>query len=159
GNVEMEYHEEIYRLTIIDALTEIYNKRYLLEFLERELSRSARYHRPLALVLFDIDRFKKVNDELGHLAGDYTLRELSACVRAAVRKADLFARYGGEEFAVGLVETTTEGAVVMAERLRALAEKHPFMYENVPYHVTISLGVAATSGDEPLTPTELIQQA
>jgi diguanylate cyclase (GGDEF)-like protein len=159
GNVEMEYHEEIYRLTIIDALTEIYNKRYLLEFLERELARSARYHRPLALVLFDIDLFKNINDELGHLAGDYTLRELSVCIREAVRKEELLARYGGEEFAVGLVETTMEGALVMAERLRVLVEQHPFSYENKPYKITISLGVAATSGDEPLTPTELIQLA
>src|SRR5207247_11150600 len=67
GNVEAEYHEEIYRLTIIDALTEIHNKRYLLEFLERELARTTRYRRPLALILFDLDLFKKVNDEFGHL--------------------------------------------------------------------------------------------
>jgi diguanylate cyclase (GGDEF)-like protein len=159
GNVEMEYHEEIYRLTIIDALTEVYNKRYLLEFLERELARSARYRRPLALVLFDIDRFKAINDDLGHLGGDYTLRELATCVRMAVRREELFARYGGEEFAVGLVETTVEGAVFMAERLRSLVAQHPFRYEDKLYAVTISLGVAATSGEEPLTPTELIQQA
>src|SRR5229473_2792421 len=76
GNVEAEYHEEIYRLTIIDALTGIHNKRYLLEFLDRELARSARHHRPLSLVMLDIDRFKAVNDELGHLAGDFTLRHL-----------------------------------------------------------------------------------
>ena len=67
GNVEAEYHEEIYRLTIIDALTDIHNKRYFLEFLDRELSRSARHARPLALILFDLDRFKGVNEELGHL--------------------------------------------------------------------------------------------
>jgi diguanylate cyclase (GGDEF)-like protein len=159
GNVETEYYEEIYRLTIIDPLTETYNRRYLLEFLERELARSARYHRPLALVLFDIDLFKKINDDLGHLAGDHTLRELSTCVRSAVRKEELFARYGGEEFAVGLVETDAEGAGVEAERLRAVVEQHPFAYEGKSYQVTISLGVAVTSGTERLTPTELIRQA
>jgi diguanylate cyclase (GGDEF)-like protein len=159
GNLEAEYYEEIYRLTIIDPVTETYNRRYLLEFLERELSRAARYQRPLALVLLDIDLFKKINDELGHVAGDYTLRELSICIRSAVRKEELFARYGGEEFAVGLVETTAEGAVVEAERLRAVVEQHPFQYENQSYPVTISLGVAATSGGEHMTPTELIQQA
>jgi diguanylate cyclase (GGDEF)-like protein len=111
------------------------------------------------LVLFDIDLFKKINDELGHLAGDYTLRELSTCVRSSVRKEELFARYGGEEFAVGLVETTAEGAVVEAERVRAMVEQHPFKYENKSYQVTISMGIAATSGDERLTPTELIRQA
>ena len=71
GNVENEYHEEIYRLTIIDALTDIHNKRYFLEFLDRELARSGRYGRPLSLIMIDIDHFKNVNEELGHLGGDY----------------------------------------------------------------------------------------
>src|SRR5207245_2245668 len=115
GNVEAEYHEEIYRLTIIDALTDIHNKRYLVEFLDRELARSARYRRPLALVLFDLDLFKKVNDNLGHLGGDFTLREVAACVKGSVRKEELFARYGGEEFAVVLPETGREGAVQVGE--------------------------------------------
>src|SRR5262249_43190695 len=105
GNVEADYHEEIYRLTITDGLTQTHNKRYLLEFLDRELARSQRHTRPLSLVLFDIDRFKAINDELGHLAGDHVLRELAACVKAAVRREELFARYGGEEFAVVLPET------------------------------------------------------
>jgi GGDEF domain-containing protein len=109
GNVEAEYHEEIYRLTIIDALTETYNKRYLLEFLDRELSRSARYSRPLSLIMFDLDRFKSINDDLGHLGGDFTLREMAACVRTCVRKEELFARYGGEEFIIVLPETNMEG--------------------------------------------------
>ncbi len=159
GNVEAEYHEEIYRLTIIDALTEIHNKRYLLEFLDRELSRSARYGRPLALVLFDLDRFKSINEELGHLGGDFTLREMAACVKACVRKEELFARYGGEEFLIVLPETNLEGALVVAERVRALVEKHPFQYEGKTYPVTVSLGVAATTGEQPLTPFELIGEA
>jgi diguanylate cyclase (GGDEF)-like protein len=159
GNVEAEYHEEIYRLTIIDALTEIHNKRYLLEFLDRELSRSARYGRPLALVMFDLDRFKSVNDELGHLGGDFTLREVAVCVKTCVRKEELFARYGGEEFIVVLPETSLEGALVLAERVRGLVEKHPFQFEGKSYPVTVSLGVAATNGDRPLTPFELIGEA
>src|SRR6516225_3814084 len=89
GNVEAEYHEEIYRLTIFDALTDTHNKRYLLEFLDRELSRSARYSRPLCLIMFDIDRFKSINDELGHLGGDFTLREVAACIKGNVRKEEL----------------------------------------------------------------------
>src|SRR5262249_16460427 len=76
-NVEAKYHEEIYRLIIIDPLTAIPNQRYLLEFLDRELARSARYDRPLSLILFDIDRFKAINDRLGHLGGDSVLRELA----------------------------------------------------------------------------------
>jgi diguanylate cyclase (GGDEF)-like protein len=159
GNVEAEYHEEIYRLTIIDALTDIHNKRYLLEFLDRELSRSARYTRPLALILFDIDRFKTINDELGHLGGDFTLRELSAIVKGSIRKEELFARYGGEEFAVVLPETTRDGAVQAAERIRSLVEKHSFQYEGKSYPVTVSVGLATTTGDDTLTPSEIIRQA
>jgi diguanylate cyclase (GGDEF)-like protein len=159
GNVEAEYHEEIYRLTIIDALTDIHNKRYLLEFLDRELSRSARYGRPLALIMFDLDRFKAINDELGHLGGDFTLRELSAMVKGSVRKEELFARYGGEEFVIVLPETNLENGKLVAERIRGLVERHAFQYEGKTIPVTISAGVAATHGDVALTPHELIRQA
>jgi diguanylate cyclase (GGDEF)-like protein len=159
GNVEAEYFEEIYRLTIIDGLTETHNKRYLLEYLERELGRSARFRRPLALLMFDIDFFKRINDELGHLAGDGTLRELAGCIRKSIRKEELFARYGGEEFAVVMVETTREQAIETGERLRRQVVEHTFQFEGKPYQVTISVGVAATAGDQALTTTELIQQA
>jgi diguanylate cyclase (GGDEF)-like protein len=158
GNVETEYHEEIYRLTIIDALTGIHNKRYLMEFLDRELARSSRYHRPLALIIFDIDRFKAINDAHGHLGGDFTLRELAACVKSVIRKEELFARYGGEEFIVVLPESTLEGALRVSERLRTMVEKHDFVFEDQTFHITISLGVAAISGAESLTPVELIRQ-
>ena len=159
GNIEADYHEEIYRLTIIDGLTGIHNKRYLLEFLERELARSARYHRPLGLILFDLDGFKGINDRLGHLGGDHTLRELAIRVREVIRKEELVARYGGDEFAVVLPETSQEEATHMAERLRLLVEQPLFSYEDEPYPVTISLGVVSVQGDAALTPGELIRLA
>jgi diguanylate cyclase (GGDEF)-like protein len=159
GNVEAEYHEEIYRLTIIDALTETYNKRYLLEFLDRELSRSARYGRPVALIIFDLDRFKAVNDEMGHLAGDFTLREVASVVQSCVRKEEVLARYGGEEFVIVLPETNAEGAAVVAERIRDIIDRHQFYYEGKTYRVTVSLGVAATQGYQRLTPSVLIGEA
>ncbi len=158
-NVEAEYHEEIYRLTIIDGLTEVHNKRYLLEFLERELARSERYARPLSLVMFDIDRFKRINDDLGHLAGDAVLRELAACVRTTVRKDELLARYGGEEFAVVLPETPIEDAVAFAERLREAVAVHRFEQGGETVPVTVSVGVAGTMGEETFTPAELIGRA
>jgi len=159
GNVEAEYHEEIYRLTIIDALTGIHNKRFLLEFLDRELARSARHRRPLSILMFDIDWFKAINDELGHLGGDYTLREIAAAVKANVRREDLFARYGGEEFALVLVETDHQGAMELSERLRRHIEKREFEYEGKKFHATISFGLSATSGEEALNVTELVRRA
>jgi diguanylate cyclase (GGDEF)-like protein len=159
GNLEAEYHEEIYRLTIIDALTESPNKRYLFDFLDRELARSARHHRPLAVCLFDIDHFKSINDELGHLAGDFTLRELSARIRSLVRREELFARYGGEEFVLVLPETTLEGARSTGERVRAMVAERSFQFEERAFNITVSIGIAATNGEEPLTPNDLIRRA
>jgi two-component system, cell cycle response regulator len=159
GNVETEYHEEIYRLTIIDALTDVHNKRYLMEFLDRELARSGRYERPLSLVMIDIDRFRTINESHGHLGGDFTLRELAARIKGNIRKEELFARYGGEEFAVVLPETNREGAMALSERIRAVIDEQPFRYEDKTYSVTISLGVAITSGDASMTPMKLLQAA
>ncbi len=159
GNIEAEYHEEIYRLTIVDALTEIHNKRYLIEFLGRSLSCSTRYRRPLALAMFDIDRFKSINDQLGHLGGDYTLRELAARIRKSVRKDDLFARYGGEEFALVMPETVQQDALHVVEQIRKLVERHPFEYAGRQYHVTLSAGLTATNGEDWLAPSEMIRMA
>jgi diguanylate cyclase (GGDEF)-like protein len=160
GNIETHYHEEIYRLTIVDGLTDIHNQRYFLEFLDREVARSVRHDRPLCLVMFDIDRFKSVNDTYGHLCGDFVLRELSLRIRGQVRREDLFARYGGEEFCMVLVETHLEEAVEVAERVRATVAGDSFHFEGQLLPVTISAGVASTEGREPgLTPTELIRRA
>lgn len=159
GNVETEYHEEIYRLTIIDALTDIHNKRYFMEFLDRELARSSRYDRPLSLVMVDIDRFKVINEELGHLGGDFTLRELAARIKGNIRKEELFARYGGEEFAIVLPETTRDGAHILTERLLRVVNQEPFIYEDKGYTVTISAGIATTTGEKNITPTDLIRRA
>jgi diguanylate cyclase (GGDEF)-like protein len=159
GNLESHYHEEIYRLTIIDALTDTFNTRYFNEFLEREVTRSQRHERPLALLMLDIDRFKRLNDEHGHLCGDFVLREMSHRIKDLVRKEDLFARYGGEEFAVVLVETQREQAIEVAERIRKCIEATPFHFEDQSLSLTISVGVGTTVGDATITPTELIRQA
>ncbi len=143
GSIEAQYHEEIYRLTIADGLTQAYNKRFLLEFLDREISRCGRHGRPLSVVLFDVDFFKRINDGFGHLAGDFVLRELCALVRPQVRREECFARYGGEEFVLALPETGLEKAVVVADKLRGQIEAHAFVFEERPIRVTLSGGVAA----------------
>ena len=159
GNVETEYHEEIYRLTIIDGLTEIHNKRYLMEFLDRELARSSRHNRPLSLIMIDIDKFKSINDQYGHLGGDFTLRELAVRIKGNVRKEELFARYGGEEFAVVLPETPPDGALIVADRILKVVNQTPFLFEEKTFTVTISLGVVTTQGEATITPIDLIRRA
>jgi two-component system cell cycle response regulator len=159
GNVEAEYHEEIYRLAIIDALTNLHNKRYLFEFLERELARADRRSSPLSLVLIDIDHFKLINDGFGHLTGDVVLRQLAARARTVVRKDELLARYGGEEFALALPDTAAEEAAAVAERIRELVAQEPFVNDGQDHRVTVSLGVATTAGDGTMSPQALIQQA
>jgi len=159
GNIESEYHEEIYRLTIMDGLTQIHNRRYLLDFLERELARSVRHFRPLSVLMIDLDRFKRVNDEYGHLCGDYVLRELSERVRHGVRREDLFARYGGEEFCLVLVETQRDAAIEVAETIRQTVAARPFVFDGKAIAATVSVGVATTQGERSLAPAEILRAA
>lgn len=151
-NVELQYHETIYTLTIVDGLTGVNNKRYFLEYLEREMGRCHRYGRPLTLMMFDIDFFKKINDVHGHLAGDYVLRELAQTIKRMVRKEQCFARYGGEEFSLVVPEDGLEKARIFAEKIRQTIEKKQFVFENQEIPVTLSLGVADMTPDmvEPL---------
>jgi diguanylate cyclase (GGDEF)-like protein len=158
-NIEVQYHEEIYRLSILDALTEVPNKRHFQDFLGRQLSSATRHDRPLALIMFDIDHFKSVNDMFGHLAGDNILRELAALVKHGIRKEDMLARYGGEEFVLVLPETERQGALELAEHLRRRVEAYPFNYDGRNLRVTISLGVAVLAGSSPISADELIYQA
>lgn len=159
GNIESEYHEEIYRLTIIDGLTRVHNHRYLIDFLDREVARSGRHGRPLSVLMFDIDKFKGINDEHGHLCGDYVLRELSERLRHAVRREDLLARYGGEEFVQVLVEADRDQAMIAAERVRRVVADTAFQFESRSLPVTISVGVATTCGDTDMTTVGLLKSA
>ncbi len=142
GNIENAYHEEIYRLTTVDGLTQIFNRRYFLEQLDREVSRCKRYRRNLSLILFDIDHFKNINDSYGHLAGDYVLKQLATVIRGKIRREDVLARYGGEEFVIVLPEIDVGGAAAFAEKVRKLVEKAPFRFEDTRIAVTVSVGAA-----------------
>jgi len=142
SDMEAQYHETIYRMTIVDGLTGVHNKRYLVETLEREIPRARRHGRPLALVMLDIDHFKRINDTFGHLAGDYVLKELATLVKSRLRPDDVIARYGGEEFGVVLPETPIAGGASIAEDLRRRVEAHTFVFENETIRVTVSMGVS-----------------
>lgn len=147
-NLENAYHEEIYRLKITDGLTGAYNRRFFNQELDREYYRAARYKRPLALILMDIDRFKQINDRRGHLAGDFVLAQLGSLVAAEVRREDLFCRYGGEEFAILAPEMELAKAGDLADRVRRLIEEREFAYEGTNIQVTVSFGVAEASEAE-----------
>ncbi|MEW5855011.1 MAG: GGDEF domain-containing protein [Myxococcota bacterium] len=146
SNIEAAYHEEIYRLTTMDGLTQTFNKRYLDEQLARELSRSARYNRPLSLVMSDVDHFQRINDEFGHLAGDAVLAQMAALLKRNIRREDVLARAGGEEFAFILPETDLKHARSFAEKVRRLVEGHQFTFEGSPLRITLSLGISFVGG-------------
>jgi diguanylate cyclase (GGDEF)-like protein len=142
-NIEANYHEEIYRLMTMDALTQTHNRRYFNEALEREFQRSQRYKRALSLLLFDIDYFKQINDTYGHVAGDSVLRQLAFVVKPRLRSQDVFARVGGEEFAVLLPEVDPTGVSVAAEKVRKLVESARFLVDGREFGCTVSIGTAS----------------
>jgi two-component system cell cycle response regulator len=147
GSIEAHYHDEMYRLTVVDSLTQLYNKRYATDFLEREASRSVRHRRPISLVLFDIDHFKAINDKRGHPAGDTVLRELAEVLKKRIRREECLARWGGEEFALVLPDVGEEQARFVADALRKLVAEHRFGAVK-PLRVTFSAGVAEFRRDD-----------
>ena len=142
-NIEANYHEEIYRLMTMDALTQTHNRRYFNEALEREFQRSIRYKRSLSLLIFDIDHFKQINDTYGHVAGDSVLRQLAFVVKPRLRSQDVLARVGGEEFAVLLPEVDAVGVSSAAEKVRKLVESARFMVDGREFGCTVSIGITS----------------
>lgn len=140
----VQLHQEAQRLSTTDGLTGLWNFRYLSMSLAREIERSTRFERPLAVLMLDLDHFKLVNDAHGHARGDSVLRELAQRVQEQIREVDTFARYGGEEFVVVLPETTVEGATQLAERICEAVRREPFRLDGEePLDITVSVGGAA----------------
>ena len=140
--------EALEELAIRDGLTGLYNHKFFYTSLEKEIARDDRYHNTVSLLLIDIDHFKNVNDTYGHRAGDTILRELSQRLMTRARSTDYVCRYGGEEIAVILIETNITQAQAIAEELRILIEKEPFLIEDERYvSITVSIGVSAYSKD------------
>lgn len=139
-------NEELNELAITDELTGLYNRHYIDQIIENEMSRSDRYDEPLSMILLDLDFFKRVNDTWGHPVGDEVLKHTAEITQNIIRKSDMMARMGGEEFAVFLPHCTITGALVVAEKIRKLLEntKHP-----IAGVVTASFGVAERRKNEP----------
>ena len=136
-------YEKIRLLSITDKLTGCYNRTYMDEYLAKEITRATRYHRPVSLVMADIDHFKRVNDTHGHQAGDLILKNFVLSIREGLRKdVDWIARYGGEEFLMVLPETGFESAMSSAERLRRIVSERLTSYDEKEIRITASFGVA-----------------
>lgn len=141
-----------------DGLTGLYNARFFQEALDRELEKVKRNGRPLSVLIFDADRFKRINDKYGHPIGDQILQHVSRIARSVLRGYDVLARYGGEEFIAMLTDTTGSQAILLAERLRKMVEQRPYLPENSdPIRATISIGVAQARA--PYQKKDLISQA
>ena len=134
-------------LTITDPLLGTYNRRYLMEELVHETTRSQRYQHPLAAIMADLDRFKQINDQHGHQCGDEILRGFAELVRSQLRRSDWIARSGGEEFVIVLPETPLASAAIIAEKLRAACEAASFPTADGVLSFTVSFGVAALRSD------------
>lgn len=142
------------RLAAIDKLTGSYNRRKFEEIIEREIQRFRRLNKPLSMIIFDIDNFKKINDTYGHNIGDYVLKKIATIVKKTIRKVDYCIRWGGEEFLIISAETDKEKAYVLAERLRKGIQN--FKFNNVA-QITISCGVAEFKKED--TKNTLIKRA
>ncbi|MCK8122173.1 diguanylate cyclase [Pseudoalteromonas sp. 2CM32C] len=130
-----------------DSLTQLYNRGHWESTLKQEFLRTKRNGGSSALLMFDIDRFKVVNDEYGHTCGDEALRHLSKLLKTTLRETDIAGRYGGEEFVVTLLDTDEKGAEIFAERIRVLIEQSPVMYKQLEVKVTVSIGFACFSNE------------
>jgi diguanylate cyclase (GGDEF)-like protein/PAS domain S-box-containing protein len=156
---ELRESENRYKeLSITDGLTKLYNSRHFYNNLQLEMERANRYHRSLALLMIDVDDFKKFNDTFGHLVGDRVLAKTGEVIRNALREADTGYRYGGEEFAVILPETSGPGAVEVAERIRKQLATMPLsLKSNTSRFITASMGVSELQAKDTLS--EFIRRA
>ena len=144
--LDARYQMRLAEGALQDALTGLYNRRHLDERLASELAAAQRHGRPVSLLMVDIDHFKAVNDEHGHLAGDEALKMVAFVLRGAVRKEDVLARYGGEEFVVIARETALDGARALAERIRRAVERSHCAWQGRELGLTVSIGLTVSVG-------------
>jgi len=142
---EEDMLRRLYESSVQDALTGAFNRKHFAERLSGEIAYARRHKTPLALLIFDLDHFKKVNDALGHLGGDHVLRSVAAVVKRTLRAEDVLARYGGEEFAIIGRGIDVEKAYLFGERVRTTVEAALIEWNRLPVRVTVSIGAAALS--------------
>ncbi len=139
---------ELEHVTVVDALTGLYNQRYLYDTLRREYNRSERFNLKLSLIILDVDNFKDINDTFGHQRGDEIIKEVARLLQVMLRGYDFAVRYGGDEFIIVLSQNTVIGSHIVAERIRKLIEENPLLIElNGGKSVTASIGVSTFPED------------
>lgn len=134
--------EKFRQLSIIDTLTNIYNRRYFFEMAQNLILMASREQHKTALLMLDVDYFKRINDTYGHQAGDFVLVELAKSIKEMMRSSDLFARVGGEEFSILLNNTSLVKAQIIAEKIRKMIEEKEFIYNTVSIKTTVSIGLS-----------------
>jgi diguanylate cyclase (GGDEF)-like protein len=137
------YESQLREMNTRDALTGAYNRRFLDSVLGKEFKRHMRHNHPMSVLLFDIDHFKRVNDNYGHQCGDEILKLFSAVIQEQLRDIDFFARYGGEEFCCLLPETSPEDAFLVAERVRIAIEDAVYKFQDLELKITSSIGIGS----------------
>jgi diguanylate cyclase (GGDEF)-like protein len=140
--------KQMQKLIIIDSLTGVYNRRYFNIYMEKTIALSQRINSPLTLIMIDIDYFKKINDNYGHLCGDEALKHISEIIRRNVRNSDAYVRFGGEEFVIILPNTHLDEGQILAERIREAVEQSEFTYNNEHIHISISMGISLYEGEK-----------
>ena len=153
-------HTTLEQMVVSDPLTGLHNRRYLMDRMLQEMQRSDRHGEPLALAMIDLDAFKPINDQFGHVLGDKVLRAVGSAISKSVRVSDIAARYGGDEFAVILPQTPAEGAMRVCERLlRNISEIVLQDETGRTFRITASLGLAYYPADDVETPEDLVHSA
>lgn len=144
-------------MSTVDELTKLHNRRYFIEALEGEFERASRYEIEMALIMVDLDHFKKINDTYGHPSGDMVLSKIGGILKKHVRRNDIACRYGGEEFAVILSNVSRENIYAAYDRFREMVSEHLFEYESNQFHITVSIGIAFSNDAE--SANDLLSQA
>ncbi len=154
-----DYHDRLLAMAMQDSLTGLYNHALLIELLDKEIYNARRKGLSVAFAMMDIDHFKRVNDQYGHLAGDYVLKEVARILTVSLRKGDPIGRYGGEEFGFILTGIALEQAVALCERVRQSIAEFSFSHEGHEIPITVSFGLAQLLPEKSERPNDVIRRA
>ncbi len=158
-DIESQYQETVYSMMTRDGLTGVYNQRYLIETLDREVARCKRHSRPIALIMFDVDQMQTINDKHGRITGDQVLRSIAQRIQDALRRDDVVARIEGDKFAILVVESNFENSAEIAQRCRIAVESSPIETTRRSIKATISIGMSAPSTEALGSSQEMLKES